>query len=101
MFAVIFFPNQRDIAGNRKLAALLSEQGIEVGQAQANFRACGNQYAEGAYIVQAAQPTYHLIRTLLDQHVPMDADFIKEQERLRARITCRIKSTMSPHGHYH
>lgn len=78
------FPNQRDIAGNRKLAALLREQGIEVGQAQANFRACGNQYAEGAYIVQAAQPTYHLIRTLLDQHVPMDADFIKEQERLRA-----------------
>lgn len=78
------FPNQRDIAGNRKLAAILSEQGIEVGQAQADFRACGTQYAEGAYIVQAAQPTYHLIRTLLDDHVPMDADFIKEQERLRA-----------------
>ncbi|RUO36670.1 M14 family metallopeptidase [Aliidiomarina sanyensis] len=78
------FPNTRDIAGNRKLAAVLAEQGIEVGQADADFRACGTNYAQGAYVVQASQPAYHLIRTLLDQHVPMDDDFLQEQERLRA-----------------
>lgn len=77
------FPNARDIAGNRKLMALLSEQGIEVGQAEDNFRACGNRYSEGAYVVQASQPAYHLIRTLLDTNVPMDEAFLAEQERLR------------------
>lgn len=78
------FPNTRDIAGNRKLMALLSEQGIEVGQANDSFRACGESYEQGAYIVQASQPAYHLIRTLLDTNVPMDEDFLAEQERLRA-----------------
>lgn len=78
------FSNQRDVAGNRKLMALLAEQGIEVGQATDNFRACGTNYSAGAYVISAAQPSYHLIRTLLDQHVPMDEDFLAEQERLRA-----------------
>lgn len=78
------FANNRDVAGNRKLMALLSEQGIEVGQANDNFRACGESYQQGAYVIQAAQPAYHLIRTLLDTHVPMDEDFLTEQERLRA-----------------
>ncbi|MCH8501809.1 MAG: peptidase M14 [Aliidiomarina sp.] len=78
------FPNQRDLAGNRKLMALLAEQGIEVKQAQSDFRACNGRYSSGAFVVEAAQPSYHLIRTLLDVHVPMDEDFIAEQERLRA-----------------
>lgn len=78
------FPATRDAAGHQKLAAVLSEQGIEVHRATANFSACGNDYSEGAFVVNAAQPTYHLIRTLLDDNVPMDDDFIAEQERLRA-----------------
>src|SRR5690554_884499 len=78
------FPNQRDHAGNRKLMALLAEQGIEVKQAQSDFRVCNGRYSSGAFVVEAAQPSYHLIRTLLDVHVPMDEDFIAEQERLRA-----------------
>ncbi|TRW49678.1 peptidase M14 [Aliidiomarina halalkaliphila] len=78
------FPNTRDQAGNQKLVAVLAEQGIEVGQATADFRACGSQYQQGAFVVQASQPAYHLIRTLLDSHVPMDQDFLEEQERLRA-----------------
>ncbi|RUO31842.1 peptidase M14 [Aliidiomarina sedimenti] len=78
------FPATRDAAGHQKLAAVLSEQGIEVKVADEGFSACGTDYQAGAYIVNAAQPTYHLIRTLLDENVPMDEDFIEEQERLRA-----------------
>lgn len=78
------FAGTRDRAGHQKLASVLSEQGIEVHQASESFRACGNDYSEGAFVVNAAQPTYHLIRTLLDDEVPMDDDFIAEQERLRA-----------------
>ncbi|WP_113905945.1 M14 family metallopeptidase [Aliidiomarina celeris] len=78
------FPNTRDLAGNRKLMGILAEQGIEVHQATENFRACGNRYSEGAYVIQGNQPSYRLIRTLLDQEVPMDAEFLAEQERLRA-----------------
>lgn len=78
------FPATRDAAGHQKLASVLSEQGIEVYRAKESFRACGEDYSEGAFVVNAAQPTYHLIRTLLDDNVPMDEDFIAEQERLRA-----------------
>lgn len=78
------FANTRDLAGNRKLMAILAEQGIEVQQATQAFRACGTRYEEGAYVIQGNQPAYRLIRTLLDQEVPMDADFLREQERLRA-----------------
>ncbi|MDX3774066.1 M14 family metallopeptidase [Chromatiaceae bacterium AAb-1] len=78
------FPAQRDRAGHIKLTAILAEQGIEVKQATENFKACGNSYQAGAYIVNTAQPAYNLIRTLLDKNVPMDDKFLKEQERLRA-----------------
>lgn len=78
------FPNTRDKAGNHRLAATLVEQGIEVNQAQRNFRACGKDFPAGAYIVDAAQPTHHLIRVLLDQEVPLEPAFLAEQERRRA-----------------
>ena len=78
------FANQRDHAGHQKLMSILSEQGIEVQRAQGDFRACGERYQEGAFIIDSAQPSYRLIRTLLDREVPMDADFLAEQERLRA-----------------
>lgn len=78
------FAAQRDAAGHQKLASILTEQGIEVQRATAAFNACGTDYSEGAFVVDAAQPTYHLIRTLLDADVPMDEAFIVEQERLRA-----------------
>ncbi|MGX5914234.1 M14 family metallopeptidase [Aliidiomarina sp. Khilg15.8] len=77
-------PGTRDAAGHQKLASLLTEQGIEVRRTNEQFRACGTTYEAGAYVINAAQPTYHLIRTLLDENVPMDEDFLEEQERLRA-----------------
>ncbi|RTE87790.1 peptidase M14 [Lysobacter sp. N42] len=78
------FPHNRDTAGHQKLMSLLVEQGIEVQQVTESFRACGERYEAGAYMVDAGQPSYRLIRTLLDDHVPMAEDFLQEQERLRA-----------------
>lgn len=78
------FPAQRDIAGHQQLMGVLTQHGIAVDQAQEAFRACGNSYQPGAYIVHTNQPSYHLIRTLLDDTVPMDRDFIARQEERRA-----------------
>ena len=77
------FPATRDKAANQKLMSLLVEQGIEVQQATGNFRACNVNYGAGTYFVDAAQPRKRMIRTLLDPHVDMEAEFVAEQERLR------------------
>lgn len=79
------FPATRDKAANRKLASILAEQGIEISQANADFRACGTNYGAGAYVIDAAQPRKRMIRTLLDPQVDMAADFVAEQERRRAK----------------
>ncbi|MCK0068645.1 M14 family metallopeptidase [Kordiimonas laminariae] len=79
------FPASRDKAANRKLAGVLSAQGIEVQQATSNFSACGNTYQAGAFIVDSAQPRKRMIRTLLDPQVNMSGEWVKEQERRRAK----------------
>ena len=78
-------PAQDDQAGANMLAGLLVQQGVDVGVADAAFRACGNSYTAGSYVINLAQPAKRLIRTLLDTEVPMDADFVAEQERRRAK----------------
>ena len=78
------FPAQRDKAGHQKLMGVLSQHGIRVEQAKEEFRACGQSYQAGSYLVNTAQPTYQLIRAVLDDSVPMDAKFIKQQEERRA-----------------
>jgi murein tripeptide amidase MpaA len=78
------FPAKQDLAGHIKLNAILTEHGITVGKATAAFKACGENYQVGSYVINTAQPTYHLIRTLLDDTVPMDAAFITKQEQRRA-----------------
>lgn len=77
-------PNRRDAAGHRRLAAILAEQGVEVTRTSDEFRACGERYDAGAYIISAAQPSHHLVKALLDSEVPLDAEFLAEQERRRA-----------------
>ncbi len=79
------FPATRDKAANKKLVSLLVEQGIEVKQASADFRACNVNYGAGSYYVDAAQPRKRMIRTLLDPQVNMEEDFVAEQERRRAK----------------
>ena len=77
------FPNNRDKAGNDRLASLLTEHGIEVRQAKEAFKACGISYAAGARFIDTAQPRGRLATTLLSQQVDMDAPFLAEQERRR------------------
>jgi len=78
-------PTQDDQAGADMLAGLLVQQGVEVGVAAEAFRACGNSYAAGSYVIDLAQPAKRLIRTLLDTDVQMDTDFMEEQERRRSK----------------
>ena len=74
-------PRRGDTAAVDKLAALLVEQGVEVQRAPASV----NGYPDGSYVVSLAQPAKRLIRVLLDQQVNMEPDFLKEQERRRAK----------------
>ncbi len=78
-------PTQNDQAGANKLAGLLVRQGVEVGTADDAFRACGRSFEAGSHIINLAQPAKRLIRTLLDTNVDMDAAFLEEQERRRAK----------------
>jgi len=77
-------PQQADQAGANKLAGLLVQQGVSVGVADASFKACGENYAAGSYIIDMAQPAKRLVRTLLDTNVAMDSSFVGEQEERRA-----------------
>lgn len=78
-------PRRGDTSAVDKLAAVLHEQGIEIKRATASFRSCGKEYPAGSFVIPLAQPAKRLIRTLLDQNVPMEESFLKEQERLRSR----------------
>ncbi len=79
------FPATRDKAANQKLAGILAAQGVEITRASADFKACNVNYKAGAFVVDLAQPRKRMVRTLLDPQVDMNADFVKEQERRRAK----------------
>lgn len=78
-------PTQNDQPAADKLAGLLVQQGVDIGRATESFRACGTTYAAGTYVIDTSQPSKRLIRTLLDQDVPLGDEFIAEQERRRAQ----------------
>lgn len=78
-------PAQADQASADKLAGLLVQQGVEVGRSDASFSACGSRYAAGSYVINLDQPAKRLVRTLLDEDVPLEDDFLAEQERRRAK----------------
>lgn len=67
------------------LAAKLTAQGIDVQRLAPRASVCGTQYADGAIVVDRAQPNGRLARTLLDRNTPMADDFVAEQEGRRAR----------------
>jgi len=81
---VYIIPQQSDQAGADKLAGQLVQQGVAVGVADASFKACGEDYAAGSYVIDMAQPAKRLVRTLLDANVAMDSDFVAEQEQRRS-----------------
>jgi hypothetical protein len=76
-------PTQLDQAGANELAGKLVRQGVRVGVADESFAACGVDYEPGSYLIDMAQPAKRLVRTLLDEQVPMGDRFIAEQERRR------------------
>jgi len=78
-------PTQADQAAVNKLTGLLVQQGVEVSRASSSFKACGSSYTAGTFIINTAQPSKRFIRTLMDVDVPMDASFLAEQERRRAK----------------
>ncbi|NNE67510.1 MAG: peptidase M14 [Pyrinomonadaceae bacterium] len=78
-------PRRGNTSAVDKLAHLLSQQGIEVRQSSSTLRACSNSYPAGTYAISLAQPAKRLIRTLLDRDVPMEEEFLKEQERRRSK----------------
>lgn len=81
---VYIIPTQADQAGANKLVGLLGQQGVEVQRATASFEACTMDYEAGSYIIRSDQPAKRFLRTLMDEEVPMEEDFLAEQERRRA-----------------
>jgi hypothetical protein len=78
-------PGDAKPAGARKLAGTLVRNGIEVGEAESAFRACGRNLSAGSFVIDAAQPAYRLLRTLMDPETPMDPAFIERQRERLAR----------------
>ena len=78
-------PTQNDQSAADKMVGLLVQGGVEIGRATESFGACGESYEAGTYVIDLAQPSKRMIRTLLDADVPMDDAFLAEQEARRAR----------------
>lgn len=78
-------PPQQDQSTADHLAGLLAEQGIEVRRATDTIRACRTSYPAGSYTVSLAQPAGRLVRTLMEPQINLDAKFMAEQERRRAK----------------
>lgn len=76
-------PAQSDQAGANKLAGLLTRQDVQVQRALAPFSACGETYQAGSYLIRTDQPAKRFIRTLLDEVVAMEAEFLSVQEQRR------------------
>ncbi|MDH5588973.1 MAG: M14 family zinc carboxypeptidase [Gemmatimonadota bacterium] len=69
----------------RRLARSLVRNGIEVHEASGPVGVGGRTLpAAGTYLVPAAQPAYRMLRNLLDQHIPMDPEFVTKQIERRA-----------------
>jgi len=77
-------PTQADQTAADKMAGLLSRQGVDVLRTTESFSACGVDYDTGSYVIRTDQPAKRFIRTLLDDEVPMEEDFLVEQEQRRA-----------------
>lgn len=79
----LLLPRAADAYNTDRLVSLLVAQGIEIQQAETDFKSCKQSYARGDYLIDLAQPHYRMIRNYLDKHVPMEDDFIAIQEDLK------------------
>ena len=78
-------PREKNTSAVDKLAGLLAAQGIEMKRATMPLNMAGREFPAGSYVIPLAQPAKRLIRVLLDPQVPMEDDFVREQERLRKK----------------
>jgi hypothetical protein len=81
----LILPRRGDASAVDKLAHLLAEQGVEVRRARAAFNNGDQQYPAGSYAILMAQPRKRFLRAVMDPNIPMDAEFVKEQERRRKK----------------
>ncbi len=65
-------PVQRDMTRAAELLGVLRLQGIEVGQATAEFKADGATYPAGSYVIKRDQPYGRLAKNLLEKQVYPD-----------------------------
>lgn len=78
-------PRRGDVSAVDELANLLHMQGIEIGRARSAFDDCGAINPAGSYVISLEQPAKRLVRVLLDDEVPLEEDFMREQERRRGK----------------
>jgi hypothetical protein len=76
-------PREGNVSEVDKLAHHLHDQGVEVKQALAPFAGGTRNFPKGSYVVPLAQPSYRLIRALLDPQVSMTPDFLAAEEHRR------------------
>jgi hypothetical protein len=81
----LILPRRGDVSAVDKLAHLLAEQGVEVRRARAPFKNGDQEYPAGSYAILMAQPRKRFLRVVMDPEIPMDPEFLKEQERRRAK----------------
>ncbi len=74
-------PAQTDQGGADYLSRLMVQHGAEVWRSAAAFSACGNDYKAGSVIIPLAQPAKRLLRTMLDQQVDIDPDYLTAQQQ--------------------
>lgn len=68
-----------------RLAQRLQDQGIEVFEFEAGKNICGDTYADGAFVIDQAQPNGRLVKTLLSADTKLPDDFVTRQEKRRAQ----------------
>jgi hypothetical protein len=85
-----FLERSGDLERVDALARLLRDQGIEVLASDKPMKVAGlrdigtgeavsTELPAGSYMVPMSQPAWHLARTILDPHVPMEATFLREE----------------------
>lgn len=78
-------PPGMDAGQTRRLVRMLLNNGVVVQRAEEPINFNGRSLPAGTFIVPLPQPAGALVRNLLDAQVPMNAEFIKEQEERRKR----------------
>ena len=78
--------SSHDPAMARRLARTLARNGIRVSRAEEPVRAGDRTLPAGeTWIVPMDQPAHRLARNLLDDHTPMNPEFVEEQRERRAQ----------------